>query len=147
MHNSKASLYLMELMISVLFFAISSVVCVQLFVKAHTVNQTTDIRTHAILAVQNTAEYFLSCNGDMEQTVSYYPESAIQNNMLTVYFNDKFAPCLEADSVYKETITFSDDSDYSYADIVFQDVKNKKDYYSLSLKKYKMKGGISNEED
>ncbi len=39
MQKSRAGLFLMELTISLLFFAIASAVCIQLFVRAHSINK------------------------------------------------------------------------------------------------------------
>ena len=38
MHKSGAGLFLMELTIALLFFSLASAVCLQLFVKSHTIN-------------------------------------------------------------------------------------------------------------
>lgn len=146
MHNSKASLYLMELMISVLFFSISSAVCVQLFVKAHLVNKETDIRTHAVLAVQNTAEYFLISGGDKEKTLSYYADYSENSNQVTVYFDNTFMPCREDAASYIEHITFTQDDTFSYANIEMRDTKGTNTYYELDIKKYRPGGFDTNEE-
>ena len=74
MRNSRASLFLMELMISILFFSLSSAVCIQLFVKAHTINEKTEDKSNAILIAQDISEYFHHADGDKEQILSYYTE-------------------------------------------------------------------------
>ncbi len=62
--NSKTSLFLMELIIVILFFSISAVVCVQLFVNAYSTNESTKKIAQATVIVQNLAEQFLGCDGD-----------------------------------------------------------------------------------
>ena len=37
----RSSLFLLELMIAILFFCLASAVCVQIFVKAHTISRET----------------------------------------------------------------------------------------------------------
>ena len=38
----RSSLFLLELMIAILFFCLASAVCVQIFVKAHTISRETE---------------------------------------------------------------------------------------------------------
>lgn len=147
MHNSKASLYLMELMISILFFAISSTVCIQLFVKAHMFNEETDIRTNAVVTIQNTAEYFLSSSGDKEQTMAFYPDCVEKDNQATIYFDDTFTPCTADKAFYAESITFTSDDSFSYATIKLCDVNETTAYYELNLKKYVPGGSDANEKE
>lgn len=146
MQHSKANLYLMELMIAILFFAISSTVCIQLFVKAHLLNEETFIRNQAVLVVQNTAEYFLASAGNKEMTLSYYDDYKAQNNDASVFFDDTFTPCKEEQAMYEEQMSFSSDSDYSYVTLNLYDLKNRESHYTLSLKK-NLTGGLTIEKE
>ena len=65
MKPSKSSLFLMELIISILFFSIASAVCIQLFVKAHLLNVRAQEKNETVVWVQNLAELWNSCDGDM----------------------------------------------------------------------------------
>ena len=62
--TSKSGLFLIELILSIFFFIIAMAVCLQLFVKAHTLSQDTIAMNHAILWTQNLAELFLGNDGD-----------------------------------------------------------------------------------
>lgn len=66
MKSSKSSLFLMELIIVILFFSLASAVCIQLFVKAHTLDDDTVSVTHLGIAVQDAAECFYGVSGDLE---------------------------------------------------------------------------------
>lgn len=59
MKTSKSSLFLMELIIAILFFAMASAVCIQLFVKSHLLGNTTAEENHALLLCQNLSEIYL----------------------------------------------------------------------------------------
>lgn len=59
MKSSKISLFLMELIIAILFFALASAVCIQLFVKSHLLGNTTIRENHALLMCQNLSEIYL----------------------------------------------------------------------------------------
>lgn len=56
--TSKSGLFLLELMIIILFFAVTSAVCVQLFVTAHLTDLHSSDLNHAVLEVQSAAECF-----------------------------------------------------------------------------------------
>lgn len=59
MKSSKSSLFLMELIIAILFFALASAVCIQLFVKSHLLGKTTTAENKALLMCQNFSEIYL----------------------------------------------------------------------------------------
>lgn len=59
MKSSKTSLFLMELIIAILFFALASAVCIQLFVKSHLLGRSTQEENHALLMCQNLTELYL----------------------------------------------------------------------------------------
>lgn len=64
MKTSKSSLFLMELIISILFFSIASAVCIQLFVKAHVLNTRTQEQNQTVVWSQNLAELWRAYEGD-----------------------------------------------------------------------------------
>lgn len=64
MRTSKSSLFLMELIISILFFSIASAVCIQLFVKAHVLNNRTQEQNQIVVWSQNLAELWRAYEGD-----------------------------------------------------------------------------------
>ena len=66
MKHSKSSLFLMELIIALLFFSVSSTVCIRLFVKAHALSAETVDQNYAINYAQNMAELFTGCDGDLQ---------------------------------------------------------------------------------
>ena len=62
--HSKSSLFLIELIVSLCFFSLASVVCVRLFVYAHKVSTESRRETLAIQMSQNAAECFIAADGD-----------------------------------------------------------------------------------
>ncbi len=66
MRHSKSSLFLMELIIALLFFSVSSTVCIRLFVKAHSLSAQTVDQNYAVNYAQNMAEAFMGCDGDLQ---------------------------------------------------------------------------------
>ena len=77
--NSKTSLFLMELIIVILFFSISAVVCVQLFVNAYSTNESTRKTAQGTVIVQNLSEQFLGCSGDLDAVRALYDSASVRN--------------------------------------------------------------------
>lgn len=74
MKHSKSTLFLMELIIAILFFALASTVCIRLFSKSHLLSKQTVNQNQAIIQVQNLADIFLAADGDpqkMEDILSH----------------------------------------------------------------------------
>ena len=65
--HSKSSLFLIELIVTLCFFSLASVVCVRLFVYAHKVSTESRRETLAIQVSQNAAECFIAADGDEEE--------------------------------------------------------------------------------
>lgn len=65
--SSRSGLFLMELIISILFFSLAGAVCVRLFVNAHIVSRDSVELNHALEWTQNVAEAFYGCNGDQKE--------------------------------------------------------------------------------
>ena len=58
--GSKTSLFLIELIITIFFFSVASVVCVRLFLYSHRMSTEAYDRTHAVAIAQSAAESFLA---------------------------------------------------------------------------------------
>ena len=103
-YSSKASLFLMELIIAILFFAISSAICTQLFVKSHIISQHTVNDNHAVLWVQNISEVFYSKNGDFESCKTFFKEDEAASDYAFL------TPLLSA---YEDSMYFIFDRDWN----------------------------------
>ena len=69
-HISQANLLLFELILATVFLSLSSVVCIRLYLKAHTLSSCSADRTHAITEAQNVAELWLS-GGELPGEIYY----------------------------------------------------------------------------
>ncbi|MCQ2519193.1 MAG: hypothetical protein MJ107_01545 [Lachnospiraceae bacterium] len=58
MRKSRASIFLMELIIVIFFFSLTAAVCLQIFVKAHILGKKTQNINEAVLLAQNAGELF-----------------------------------------------------------------------------------------
>lgn len=149
MKSSKSSLFLLELIISILFFSVSAAACIQLFVKAHTIDVTTREQNQAIIWSQNLAELWRTGKGSLSfieeqlQTDYLFPkEAVVQSTMpgtssqtLTLSF-DKSWNLQSSNTAYY--IVFTSDSSLDekkllHANISFYKNDKSTPFYQLPL--------------
>lgn len=133
--SSKASLFLMELIFSILFFLIATVVCVQMFVKSHTLSQESLRLNHSVIWSESVAEGFYACNGDIELLSQKIPEAEYSETDKAVYLyydNDFFACNKENDDKrYMLSGKWQKNGDILTLRIVVMDEVEDKEIYSL----------------
>lgn len=96
---NKASLFLMEMIIAIMFFALSSAICIQVFVKAKTINEESLQKSHAAMIASNIVETYKS-----DKLKSYYsPDS---NGY--IYFDDQMN-VVSSSGTYKALLNQSKD--------------------------------------
>ena len=70
--NNRSGLFLLEIMIAILFFAMVSAVCLRSFARAHTLSQEASDMNQAMSHIENVAELLKSADSavldDSEQT-------------------------------------------------------------------------------
>ncbi len=93
-NSSKTGLFLMELILAVLLFAISGAICIQLFVNSHIISQKSVDLNHSILWAQNVAETFYACNGNVAEMSALFTDcsydSDTSSEQLTLLFDKNF---------------------------------------------------------
>ena len=73
---SRSGLFLLELIIAILFFAVTSAVCVNLFVQAHLTSAESSKLTAAAREVQSAAELVKAADGDLEKLAAQLDATA-----------------------------------------------------------------------
>lgn len=122
-----SSLFLMELILAILFFSITSAVCVQFFVKSHILNQDSRILTNAVNQCSAAAEV-CSTSDDADTAgkllLEIYPGAEICNADKTavIYFDSDFNQCAKKDSVYRMMVLLHENEDMLSANIRFEDI-------------------------
>ncbi len=116
-HNttSKTGLFLMELILSILFFSLAGVVCVQMFVYSHTVSQDSVKLNHAVEWCQNVAEAFYGCEGNQTEMLSLFNDNSV------LLFDQDFQPLFESTNDDSDTLTNVDFSYFITIDFSQQD--------------------------
>ena len=122
--SSKSSLFLLELMISIVFFALAAAGCVQVFAKAHMLSQEAGRLDMAVSVAQSLAE---ECSGSrMEDNQRYYDELG---NV-----------CGKEDGVYLAEILQTEQAGMNQIHITVMDMKTQDTLYTLQTASYLTNG-------
>ncbi len=135
--RSKTSLFLMELIITILFFSIASAVCVQFFVKAHTIGEKTRELNYAVAAAQGFAEVMRGTDGSMSSILAIYPD-AVQGNetFFEVFYDEDFQPCEPEKAVYVSDVTLLPNGAIQNMEILVVKLSTYEEIYFLTATKY-----------
>ena len=118
--SSKSSLFLLELMISIVFFALAAAGCVQVFAKAHMLSQEAGRLDMAVSVAQSLAE---ECSGSrMEDNQRYYEELG---NV-----------CGKEDGVYLAEILQTEQAGMNQIHITVMDMETQDTLYTLQTASY-----------
>lgn len=124
-----SSLFLMELILSILFFSVTSAVCVQFFVKSHLLSQESKILSRAVNECSNIAE-INDASDSAENALSLlddsYPGASARQNAessAVIYYDEAFSPCTKAKAFYILTADFTKEDSMLIADIKVTDPK------------------------
>ena len=118
MQKSKSALFLMELIIVILFFALTSAVCMRVFIKAHDVAHETESANYAVLWADNAAECFY--------------EFGMENS-------DEIRATLSSSfnlPDYDYSVDFSSDSEFEYMSFKFFYTPKSEEIYSYTFKRH-----------
>ena len=105
-HSS--SLFLFELIISILFFSVAAAFCVQFIVKAHTISSDTGLLGKASDECASVAE-IVSVSDDIEEVcenvVLFRPAASFESisgseGLIKIFYDKDFESCAEDESVY-----------------------------------------------
>lgn len=107
MRQSKSSLFLLELMIAILFFALASSVCLQIFVKSYKVSQSSENLNHAVNITQSIFAKFES-----DDYVNKLEEKDYE-----IYFDKNWMECRKDSSVAKAVVSYMKDNETRYVNV------------------------------
>ena len=103
--KSKSGLFLMELMFCIFFFAIGSAVCLQMFVKAHTVSESSRDLTFATEICSTVSDHWKDSQGDYDLLLDLLLTGEYTDNVFTIYYTEEGENCEEADAFYTLHLT------------------------------------------
>lgn len=97
--SSKSSLFLLEMMISILFFAAAAAICIQVFVKAHQLSKKAENLNMAAGICASAAELLASENN--EEQISFY-------------YDENWMPCEKKEAEFFLEITSNQEGNQEY---------------------------------
>lgn len=128
-------LFLLELILAILFFAIASAVCVRIFVKAHSLSEEAQISTWAVTECAGFAE-IICASDDPDEALSVirdeYPEYADGS----IYYDKDFRSCKKSDAVYYIKLEVSRNSKGMLIGDIVACGENSDSYYELHPQHY-----------
>lgn len=132
----RSSLFLIELMAAILFFALASAVCIQVFAKSHVKSLETEELNMAVAKVQSAAEAFRNGENPIEILQNIFPDGQMEGEIFAEYYDEDFKSCKRENASYALTAEIGSQSGDQTAKIVFRSQKLKKEIYSLAVKKH-----------
>lgn len=130
--HSKSSLFLMEIVLSILFFALASAVCMQLFAKAHLISIDNSNKSTAVSYARSAAECFKSTD-DLAELQSILGGEQWEDR-LTVRYDNQWKVSQSTNSPYRMTVQVTQEGTLSSAEISVSP-KDGDPIYSLTVKK------------
>lgn len=132
--NTRFSLFLIELMIAILFFSLGSAICIQVFVKAYTVNEDAKRLSFASLNASSAASALKYTDGTADSLKEYFPMISQDEKGLVVYYDKKFNECKKENSFFTMYITQKQMDSTIYANIRITAPDRPKPVYDLDLR-------------
>lgn len=134
----RSSLFLLELMISILMFSVASAWCVRLFVTARSIVDETEKQNKAQNLAAGYAELFLASE-DFEAFL--LEEGAVKKESkegasYNLYYDEDWKICGEEETSYVFHISLTKKEDFTQCCFNFRRTDEKEDIYMLNVDKY-----------
>lgn len=128
MKGTKTSLFLVELMISLLLFAFCAAICLQIFNAAGEQTRKSEALSKGVFRATEVAELYKAFGGDITAMREVYSQAAPIGGDLVEYYDAEWQPCIApvldaqrpAKAMYSIILT---DSGEGYATIALYDLK------------------------
>lgn len=131
---SGSGLFLLEMMLSILFFSISAAVCVQVYAKAHLRSREAGDLNQAVICVSSAAEVLLheGVNGLLEQIPE--PEKA-EDGVFCLYYTEDWMPTEAKQAYARLTVSVREQEEMLYGELKASRMDGT-EIYSLDVRAY-----------
>lgn len=146
-HNNTSSLFLLELILAVLFFAVASALCIQIFTKAHLMSQDARDLNFAVNEVSSMAEQIsagtlhsdtaASSDDTASDPSTQMPDDSLQD--AAAYYDSSYASCKKADAVYVLTVHYEPEDTLLKAHISMDTIADNRNIYALDVTKHRQR--------
>lgn len=135
--KSKTSLFLMELIITILLLAICGAICMELFAASDSLSRRTRELNGAVACAQGFAEVMRGTDGSLEEVVKHYDRAVrTGGNLFEVYYDGEFRECDYADAAYVGDVTLAPQGSIQNMEVRVVRLSDFEEVYSLTATKY-----------
>lgn len=137
----RSSLFLFEIIIALFFFCVASMLCLQLFAKAHVLSQEAKELDMAVNQTASIAELFQNEEHPLSYLQSQYPHSRISDSgeTLILFYDTDWISCSEESFYYQIQVDVTAKDALIYGSITAKN-RDGEALYSLETNKL-VKGG------
>lgn len=125
-----SSLFLFELILAILFFAIASAVCVQIFVKSHLLSEDASQLNHAVNVASSAAQVVGNAKSMDEVNTSL---TSVLGDDSHIYYDKNWNVCERSDAVYRMAILLEADETMVTGTITISDLTDNSEIYALDV--------------
>lgn len=104
--HSKTSLFLMEMIISLLILSLTSCICVQIFASVKNTREQARTWNHIQEMTVNVGEYLEGCDGIVEEFLTLYPNGILNKEELYYFYDSNWNPSDESEYRYYLKLRF-----------------------------------------
>lgn len=105
--NSRASLFLIELILAILFFSLGSAICIRVFAHAAMISKSAADLSFASSQVSSAASVIRFADDPAGDAESYFHGARAQEDSFSVFYDADRTLCGEEDAVYKMEVSYS----------------------------------------
>ena len=108
--SHSSSLFLLELVVAIIIFALASAISLQFFAKAHLLNKNAKTLNYFSNESSIVAEItgISSSTEEFEKALlQVYPSATLENQTIELYYDDNLTLCSEENGTYLYTISYS----------------------------------------
>lgn len=131
--HTRSSLFLIELIISILFFSVGSAVCIQAFAQARLMSRAAEDLSFASARVSGAASVIRYTDGTLESVQKYLPSAAQIDGGYQICYDRDQQPCAEEEAAYILSIHTEQEGIRTDAHLVMSD-EDGETIYELSLR-------------
>ena len=139
--HAHSSLFLMEMMVVILFFSLTSAICVNLFAQSYQTAKHSEELTNGVLQAESAAELYKSAAGDLLQTADLLTAQWDEDKGLRAVYDASWQP-VQQDGTYQLTMSEVQGEQVPTAEIIVSTLKGQ-EIYRLTVKAYQPGGDRS----
>ena len=123
--RSKSSLFLIEMLLSLLIFALACTACVKIFASARLFRQQAREWNHIQELTSNTGEFLEGWNKDPDAFLTFFPQGQKQDDSFNYYYDTDWKSCSPQEASYKMNVRFICENKKKTAMLCFSAISGK----------------------